>query len=217
MAQIFPPSANTLVRSSAVAVVTLIGAAIALAYAINDSGYVTRQDQIRHQEVPFSHRHHVESMGLDCRYCHWQAEEGHFAGIPPTHTCMTCHNQIWNDSPMLAPVRESYETGEPLVWSRVHDLPDFVYFNHSIHVYKGIGCAECHGRIDQMALVWQENSLHMGWCLECHRNPENFIRPRSEIYNMAWDPTPAEQAEIGPQLVEEYNVQTQDHCYTCHR
>lgn len=217
MAQIFPRSANALVRASVVGVLGLIAAVITLAYAVNSGGYVTRQNLIRHQEVPFSHRHHVESMGIDCQYCHWMAEESSYAGIPPTHVCMTCHSGIWTESPMLEPVRQSYANDEPLVWNKVHDLPDYVYFNHAIHVSKGMGCASCHGRVDKMALVWQENTLHMSWCLECHRNPEQFIRPRSEITNMEWDPSPAEQAELGPQLVEEYNVQSQDHCYTCHR
>lgn len=217
MAQIFPRSANALVRVSIAVVVLLVASVVALAYAINSSGYITREDLIRHQDVPFSHRHHVQSMGIDCRYCHWMAEEGHYAGIPPTHTCMTCHSQIWPESPMLQPVRDSYAKDEPLVWNKVHDLPDYVYFNHSIHLKKGMGCTSCHGQVQNMALVWQENSLHMSWCLDCHRNPEKFIRPKSEIYNMTWDPSPAEQAELGPKLVEEYDVETQDHCYTCHR
>lgn len=217
MAQIFPRSANSVVRASIAGLVGLVAAVIALAYGIHGGGYMTRQDLIRHQDVPFSHRHHVQSMGIDCRYCHWLAEESHFAGVPPTHTCMTCHSQIWAESPMLEPVRESYANDEPLVWNRVHDLPDFVYFNHSIHVAKGMGCATCHGRVDQMALVWQESTLHMSWCLDCHRNPEQYVRPKDEIYNMAWNPTSYEQDELGPRLVEEYDIQTQTHCYTCHR
>jgi hypothetical protein len=217
MAQIFPPSANAWVRASIAGLIGLVASVGILAYWINVGGYVTRQNLIRHQEVPFSHRHHVQSMGIDCRYCHWSAEESNYAGIPPTHTCMTCHSQIWVDSPMLAPVRESYDENTALVWNKVHDLPDYVYFNHSIHVKKGIGCASCHGPVQQMALVWQENTLHMSWCLECHRNPEQFIRPTSEIYNMTWDPSPAQQEELGRHLVESYNVQSQDHCYTCHR
>ncbi|MGF1508684.1 MAG: cytochrome c3 family protein [Myxococcota bacterium] len=217
MAQIFPPSANAWARASIVGLLGFIASVFALGYAINSGGYVTRQNLIRHQEVPFSHRHHVQSMGIDCRYCHWSAEESNYAGVPPTHTCMTCHSQIWVDSPMLAPVRESYDENKPLVWSKVHDLPDYVYFNHAIHVAKGIGCASCHGPVQQMALVWQDATLHMSWCLECHRNPEEFIRPRSEIYNMTWDPSPARQEELGRHLLEAYNVQSQDHCYTCHR
>ncbi|HJL40678.1 MAG TPA: cytochrome c3 family protein [Myxococcales bacterium LLY-WYZ-16_1] len=217
MAQIFPRSANAVFRATVMGVIGLVAATVALAYGIHGGGYFTRQDLIRHQPVPFSHRHHVESMGIDCRYCHWLAEESHFAGIPPTHTCMGCHSQIWAESPMLKPVRDSYESGEPLVWNRVHDLPDFVYFNHSIHVAKGMGCATCHGRVDEMALVWQENTLHMAWCLDCHRNPEKYVRPKDQIYNMAWNPTAREQAELGPKLVEAYDIQTQDHCYTCHR
>ena len=207
------------------AVLCTVATVVALAYGLGTSPYITGQSVHRHQPVQFSHRHHVESMGIECRYCHFNVEESAFAGIPPTHTCMTCHSQIWADSPYLEIVRDSYANQKPLEWTRVHDLPDFVYFNHSIHVKKGMGCASCHGRIDKMATVYQENSLTMGWCLECHRNPEQNIRPRSEITNMAWKPgdEPSVKngeetsAELRKRLLEEYDAHPQDTCYTCHR
>lgn len=220
MAQLFPPSANAWARASIALVVGTLATIVVLLYAFGSSSYVTRQEEARHQPISFSHRHHVESMGLECRYCHFNVEESKFAGIPPTHTCMTCHSQIWADSPYLEKVRESYATEQPIEWTRVHDLPDFVYFNHSIHVKKGIGCVSCHGRIDQMAAVYQKEPLNMGWCLDCHRNPEAHIRPRSEITNMGWKPdlAPGEsRQEYGAKLVEQYGANPQDNCYTCHR
>ena len=132
----------------------------------------------REQPIPFSHAHHVGGLGIDCRYCHTSVETSSFAGIPPTKTCMNCHSQIWSTSPTLEPVRESFRTGVSIQWTRVNDLPDYVYFNHSIHVNKGIGCESCHGRVDRMPLTWQENSLQMDWCLDCHRDPGKHIRPR---------------------------------------
>lgn len=217
MAQLFPPSANAWARASLVLLLVTLVTVVLLAYAMGNSPYFTRQTEARHQPVSFSHRHHVESMGIECRYCHYHVEESKFAGIPPTHTCMTCHSQIWADSDYLKPVRESYEKEDPIEWTRVHDLPDFVYFNHAIHVAKGVGCYSCHGRIDQMAAVYQAHDLTMGWCLECHRNPENYLRPRSEITNMAWRAESEPQEQLGLRLVEEYQVNPQEHCYTCHR
>ena len=218
MAQLFPPSANAWARASLVLILLTLASGVALLYAMGSSPYVTRQQEARHQPISFSHRHHVESMGIECRYCHVHVEESKFAGIPPTHTCMTCHSQIWSDSAYLGLIRESYEKDEPIAWTRVHDLPDFVYFNHAIHVKKGIGCESCHGRIDEMAAVYQENTLTMGWCLDCHRNPERFIRPREEITTMGWKPPKGVSREAyGAELVEAYDAQPQDHCYTCHR
>ena len=217
MAQLFPPSANTWARASIVLVLVLVGSVLGLGYLLSDSPYKTRQGEARHQPISFSHRHHVESMGIECRYCHMHVEESKFAGIPPTHTCMTCHSQIWSDSPYLEKVRNSYKEEKPIEWVRVHDLPDFVYFNHSIHVKKGVGCYSCHGPVDKMAAVYKEHTLGMGWCLDCHRNPEPNLRPRSEITNMNWMPTEETQAELGARLAEEYQVSPQDNCYTCHR
>jgi hypothetical protein len=163
---------------------------IALGVGLNElqrSPWVTRQGQRPDQPVPFSHKHHVEGLGLQCQYCHTQVEKAAYAGIPPTKTCINCHAQIWTNAELLEPVRHSWATGESIQWIRVHDLPDYVYFNHEIHVNKGIGCASCHGRVDEMPLMYQQNSLQMEWCLNCHRNPAPNLRPTSEIYNMSWN------------------------------
>ncbi len=216
MAQIFHRSANTLARVSIFGAVFILGALVWLSATVYRSAYFTDVGEAREQPVPFSHKHHVAGLGIDCRYCHTAVEESSYAGIPPTETCMTCHSQIWSDSPMLEPVRESFRTGQSLEWIKVHDLPDFVYFNHSIHLAKGIGCSTCHGRVDQMPLVWPVNTLYMEWCLGCHRAPEKFVRPRSEIFNMAWTP-PADQIERGRELVKEYKIESLTHCSTCHR
>lgn len=219
MSQIFHPSTNTFAK------VTIFGAVFFLAMigivglAIARSPYVTDVGIARSQPVQFSHEHHVNGLGIDCRYCHTSVEVSAYAGIPPTHTCMSCHSQIWNDSPALAAVRESYRTGLPIVWTRVHRVPDYVYFNHSIHVNKGVGCASCHGPVDQMPLVWKAEPMTMEWCLACHREPEQHLRPREQIYNMDW--TPAEdQFTLGTRLKEEYHVAdpyTLTQCYICHR
>ncbi len=218
MGQIFHSSANAYAKLGIVFAALLGGFLFWLTFALNASPYTTRQLVPRAQDVPFSHRHHVSGLGVDCRYCHTSVEESAFAGIPPTETCMTCHSQIWTEAPMLEPVRASYRDETPLEWNRVHDLPDFAYFNHSIHLKKGVGCVTCHGQVDQMPLVHQENTLHMGWCLECHRNPERYVRPREEVFNMNWTPPPGEtQESLGRKLVEEYGIQTLQSCSTCHR
>lgn len=215
MSQIFKPSTNTLAR------VTLFGAiffalvSVWILVSLNRSAYATRQTIVRMQPVPFSHDHHTEAMGISCLYCHTSVEESAFAGVPPTATCMNCHKLIWNDSPMLEPVRASFRNGEPIQWARVHDLPDFVYFNHSIHIAKGVGCVTCHGRVDKMPLMKQAVSLQMEWCLECHRAPQDFVRPRSEIYNMEWEAE--DQAALGAKLVEQYDIQSLVSCSVCHR
>jgi hypothetical protein len=158
----------------------------------------------------------VNGLGIDCRYCHTTVEESAFAGIPPTKTCMTCHSQIWADSPMLEPVRASFRADTSIPWTRVNDLPDFVYFDHSIHVNKGIGCVTCHGRVDQMPLTWRAHPLTMEWCLECHRAPERFVRPRAQVFRMDWEP-PRYRLALGQQLVREYHIQPNTSCSTCHR
>jgi len=186
MAQVFDRSSNALARASLVLTGLIV---IALGVALNSlqrSPWVTRQGQRPDQPVPFSHKHHVEGLGLQCQYCHTSVEKSSYAGIPPTKTCMNCHSQIWTDAQLLEPVRESWATGKSINWIRVHDLPDYVYFNHEIHVNKGIGCASCHGRVDEMPLMYEENTLQMEWCLNCHRDPAKNLRPTSEIYNMAW-------------------------------
>ena len=186
MAQVFDRSSNALARASLVLTGLIV---IALGVGLNSlqrSPWVTRQGQRPDQPVPFSHKHHVEGLGLQCQYCHTSVERSSYAGIPPTKTCINCHAQIWTNAALLEPVRHSWATGESINWIRVHDLPDYVYFNHEIHVNKGIGCASCHGRVDEMPLMYMENSLQMEWCLNCHRNPTKNLRPTSEVYNMAW-------------------------------
>ncbi len=215
MAQVFKPSANTYARLSIFGAVFAVGGLLFALLAFMRSDYMTRAKAAREQPVPFSHKHHVAELGIDCRYCHTTVERTAYAGIPPTQTCMNCHSQIWKDAPTLAPVRASYETGQSIEWTKVHDLPDFVYFNHSIHVAKGIGCASCHGAVDRMNLTWQENSLHMEWCLQCHRNPEQFVRPRSEVFNMEW--SAEDQGTLGPTLVAENKIESRDDCTVCHR
>ncbi|HWT81195.1 MAG TPA: cytochrome c3 family protein [Candidatus Methylomirabilis sp.] len=219
MAQIFRSSANTLARASIVGGVLLLGAIGAFLYGIGYSSYVTEVGVPRIQPVPFSHKHHVTDDGIDCRYCHTSVEESAFAGIPSTKICMNCHSQIWLDNPMLDPVRESLRSGKSLQWTRVHNLPGFVYFNHSIHINKGVGCVSCHGRVDQMPLTWRENTLYMDWCLECHRAPERFVRPRQYVFSMDWQP-PEDQLRLGRKLVKEYKIQDPrvlTSCSTCHR
>jgi ferredoxin len=216
MGQIFRRSANWALRASILLIVSFLGIGLAILLNINRIDYVSQVNVAVDQPVPFSHKHHVTGMGIDCRYCHTNVEESAFAGIPPTETCMTCHVQIWSEAPMLEPVRASFRDGNALQWTRVHDLPDFVFFNHSIHVSKGVGCQSCHGQVDQMPLMWKEHTLNMEWCLDCHRAPEDYLRPRSEVFNMNWKPGPDHD---GKKLVDQYDVQTVQltDCSICHR
>jgi hypothetical protein len=186
MAQVFDRSSNALARASLVLTGLLVIVLGVTLDQLQRSPWVTRQGQRADQPIPFSHKHHVEGLGLQCQYCHGTVEVSSYAGIPPTKTCINCHSQIWTNAALLEPVRESWATGASIQWIRVHDLPDYVYFNHEIHVNKGIGCASCHGRVDQMPLMYMENTLQMEWCLNCHRNPAVNLRPTGEIYNMAW-------------------------------
>ena len=216
MSQIFHRSTNTISRVSVFGGVAALVILLAGVAAINRSYYVTEVNVARTQPVQFSHKHHVKDDGIDCRYCHTSVEESPFAGMPPTSTCMNCHTQIWANSPLLEPVRESYRTGQSIQWTRVHNLPGFVYFNHSIHVNKGVGCVTCHGRVDDMPLMWRENSLYMEWCLECHRAPERFVRPREYVFSMEWQPQ-EDQIALGRKLVQEYKIQKLTSCSVCHR
>ena len=216
MAQIFHPSTNTISRVTIFGGLILLLAVVAGLTTINESPYITEVGVARSQPVPFSHKHHVGDDGIDCRYCHTSVEESSFAGIPPTKTCMNCHTQIWPDSPILEPVRESFRTGQSIQWTRVHNLPGFVYFNHSIHVHKGIGCVTCHGRVDKMPLMWRENTLYMDWCLDCHRAPERYVRPREYVFSMQYQ-APADQLALGQKLIKEYRIQKLTSCSTCHR
>jgi hypothetical protein len=217
MAQLFPKAANQIAKASVVLAVA--GAALAAALVmgvIPRSSLVTRQNEAREQPVQFYHWHHTAGMGIDCRYCHTSVDKSAVAGIPPTKTCMNCHSQIFNQSPTLEPVRASFRTNTSIEWVKVHDLPDFVYFNHSAHVNKGVGCTTCHGPVGKMAFVWQEKSLLMEWCLDCHRQPEKYLRPKSEVYSLSYEP-PAGQLALGRRLAAEYKVKTSTSCSTCHR
>jgi hypothetical protein len=219
MGQIFHRSTNVISKVSIFGAVFFLGALLWLMMEFNRSSYNTQAFVPREQPVQFSHKHHVGDVGIDCRYCHTSVETSAFAGIPPTKTCMNCHSQLFSDSPYLEIVRESFRTGKPIGWTRVHDLPDFAYFNHSIHVNKGVGCTTCHGQIDRMPLVFQTASLQMEWCLECHRQPENVLRPKDKVFDMNWQP-PADQIEQGRKLASEYQIQSAAQltsCSTCHR
>ena len=219
MAQLFGPGANTVARLVLVAIPVVPAALVLLAYAIMKSPYVTAQDVVRQQPVPFSHQHHVGQLGLDCRYCHTSAAVSSFAGLPPTETCMTCHSQIWTQAPMLAPVRESLASGQPIRWQRVNRLPGYAYFNHSIHLAKGVGCTTCHGPVATMPLMRQAAPLTMGWCLSCHRDPAPNLRPREAVYDPYWTP-PANQAQAGAELAARYHVRPSERltdCSVCHR
>ena len=216
MAQLFHRSANTLAKVSIFGGLILAGSILVVAYALDRGSYTTDVAVVKDQPVPFSHKHHVTDDGIDCRYCHTTVETSSYAGLPATEICMSCHSQIWSNATLLEPVRASYRTGESLAWTRVHDLPEFVYFNHSIHINKGIGCASCHGRVDQMPLMYKANTLYMNWCLDCHREPWKYVRPREQVFNMAYEP-PANQEEFGRRLVKEYKIQSLTDCWTCHR
>ena len=233
MPQIFKASTNSLARTSLIlTVLALGGGGGALFELIANSSYATRQGEAREQPIPFSHAHHVGSMGIDCRYCHTGVDNSQHAMVPPTKTCMNCHSQIWTNAALLEPVRASYRSGQSLQWTRVNQLPDFVYFNHSIHVTKGVGCNTCHGPVDQMPLMYQQATLQMEWCLDCHRAPQKNLRPRDQVFNMRYQqPTSAnpvavegqsftDQDELGMSLVKKYNVRSVKDitsCNTCHR
>jgi hypothetical protein len=218
-AQLFHPGTNVIARVSIMVVLALLVVAVLVLIGFFQSNYVDEVMIHIEQPVPFSHAHHVGGLGIDCRYCHASVETSAVAEVPPTHTCMTCHSQVWTDSPLLEPVRESYRTSTPILWNRVHDLPDFVYFNHSMHLENGVGCATCHGPVDEMALTYQAEPLTMGWCLDCHREPEQHIRPQEELFNMNWELPEDEQHALGLQLVEQYEIDTNylTECYVCHR
>ena len=219
MAQIFRPYANLLARYSIPGLLLLLIAVVVVIVQWNRSSWDNETDVYVRQPVPFSHEHHVSGLGVDCRYCHNTVEVSSSAGLPPTHTCMSCHSQVWTESEMLAPVRASYRNEQPIQWNRVYDLPDFVYFNHSIHVNKGVGCESCHGRVDQMPLIYKANTLYMQWCLDCHRNPERHLRPQEYIYAFGYELPAVEQRRVGRDLIERHDidVETLDNCSICHR
>lgn len=219
MAQIFNKSANNIAKISMVVAVVLAGVAGFAFTQISRSSYMTGRYLEKQQPVQFSHKHHVGDDGIDCRYCHTTVETTASAGMPPTQTCMNCHSQIWSDSPYLEPVRASYRDNKPIEWEKVHDLPEYTYFNHSIHVAKGVGCSTCHGQIDNMPAVYQENTLQMEWCLACHREPEKFIRPKAEVFNMNYQPGDIDQKDRD-KLKIDYKIRSKEmmtSCSTCHR
>ena len=216
MAQVFHRSTNTLSRLSIFGGLFVLAGALWLILTIDRTDYVTQANTVREQPVPFSHQHHVGAIGIDCRYCHTSVEKSSFAGIPPTRTCMNCHAQIWSDAPYLEPVRASFRDNKPLTWLRVHDLPDFVYFDHSVHISRGVGCTTCHGPVNRMPLMRQQASLLMEWCLNCHRHPERYVRPKEKVFDVNWQPPP-NQIEKGRELVAAYGIAPRTSCSTCHR
>ena len=219
MAQIFHRSFNFISRLSLSGIAFLAGLSLAGVLVVARSPYMTNQRVTRAQPIQFSHKHHVGDDGIDCRYCHTSVETSAYAGIPPTKTCMNCHSVLFNNVGYLEPLRESYRTEQSIEWVKVHRLADYVYFNHSIHINKGIGCSSCHGAINEMPLVFQASPLTMQWCLDCHRNPQLNLRPKEEIFNMNWK-APANQEEVGTKLATEYRLRTTSEltsCSTCHR
>lgn len=232
MAQLFPKGYNTVMRVLLIALpLSGAGGGITLS-AFYRSDYTTGAREVVEQPIPFSHKHHNAELGIDCRYCHSSVESSAVAGIPPTKTCMNCHQAMWTGSDSLQPVRTSWETNTPIVWNKVHNVPHYTYFNHSIHLAKGVGCYSCHGPIDDMNLVFQSKTLLMEWCLDCHRNPEKNLRPRSEVFNMQYTSrqasvdvdgeafAPMGQSELGRKLKEKYLVRdhnTLTNCSMCHR
>ena len=246
--QIFHRSANSLAKVSIFGGVFLLGLVAVVVYTLmGTSGYLTGQYVVKRQPVPFSHEHHTRGLGIDCRYCHTSVERSAFAGLPPTETCMNCHRQIWTNAELLEPIRASYRDNVPVQWNRVHDLPDFVYFNHSVHIAKGIGCYSCHGKVNRMPLMFQNASLQMQWCLDCHRNPAQNVRPREEVFNLDWEagrpatysnravnarflgvsedklkeagwsPSAADVRRMQANLAKDYKLQSLTSCSTCHR
>lgn len=218
MPQLFTKSADTILRASIVLLVLMVCALAGALSMIARSPYMTGQYVTTAQQIPFSHQHHVADLGIDCRYCHQSVEFASRAGVPATQLCMNCHRILFNESDMLAPVLASWREERPLQWNRVYDLPDYVYFNHSIHVHKGIACYECHGRVDRMPLMTQVAPLTMQWCLDCHRNPQTHIRPRTLVF----EPRPLEELvpdveSLQQRLADEYDLKVRTDCYTCHR
>jgi Cytochrome c7 and related cytochrome c len=218
MGQIFKERANAIARLVVFGGPVLIVVVGAVFYALGQSDFLTRVHSPLDQPVPFSHQHHVGGLGIDCRYCHTSVTQSPFAGLPPTETCMTCHSQIWKDAPVLQPVRDSFQTGTPIKWTRVYDLPDYVYFDHSIHVNKGVACVTCHGRVDEMPITWKTQPLYMRWCLDCHRQPEENLRQPDKVFDLQFKPFPNQSASKRQLIVENHvHPQGLTDCYTCHR
>lgn len=216
MAQVFPRRANTVARGSLIGGLGLLLILSAAYWVYIRTPLFTGVGFQQPQPVPFSHQIHAGELGIDCRYCHTTVETEAFAGMPDTKTCMNCHTIVRNQDPLLAPIRDSFNTGKAMQWTTVNDLPDYVFFDHSIHINKGIGCSSCHGQVDQEPLMSKGASLQMGFCINCHMHPEQNVRPRDQVFNMSWKP-PANQVQMGTQLVQEYHIQTKLSCSVCHR
>lgn len=218
MPQLFRARANGIARLLVWGAPVLVLAVLAVSVMLPRSDFATGSGRALAQPVPFSHQHHVDGLGLDCRYCHDAVETSAFAGLPATEVCMTCHSQLWTEAEALAPVRASLASGEPLRWQRVNSLPDFTYFNHAIHVDKGVGCVTCHGPVEAMPLTWQVKPLTMGWCLECHRDPAPNLRPPDAVFRTDWTP-PDDIHAVRAALMQELDIdpETMTDCYVCHR
>jgi hypothetical protein len=215
MARLFAPFADTAFRIALLGLISGGAALVLVPFVYVRTPYNDNREFPVDQPVQFDHRHHVKDDGIDCRFCHSAVEKTAYAGIPSTELCMGCHNEVWQKSALLEPVRRSYFSGQPLPWNRVHKLPDFVYFNHAIHVNKGVGCVTCHGRVDQMPLDYQVAPLTMGWCLDCHRNPAPNLRPLDQITNMAWEPP--SDPRFATELAQALGVRSLTYCTACHR
>ncbi|MEM9398842.1 MAG: cytochrome c3 family protein [Verrucomicrobiota bacterium] len=217
MANIFPRWTNWLAIKAVIAVIC-IKAAVILGVTYYCTPKYTRVGYMPTQPVPFDHSLHVGQLGMDCRYCHTGVEQSSHSNVPATQTCMNCHSQVKAGSAKLAEVRKSWETGNPVSWVRIHKSPDYVYFNHAVHVNRGVSCASCHGKVNEMRVVWHDQSQSMGWCLDCHRNPEKNLRPLNEVYNMDWEADSYHaQIKQGMQFVKEWNVNPPQNCAGCHR
>ncbi len=217
--QLFAPSADARFRLAIYVIVVGVALLLVVSAGVTRSFYFTGVGVAREQPVPFSHKHHSGELGIDCRNCHAAVEVSSTAGLPQTWTCMTCHSQIWTNAAMLAPVRASLVNNEPLHWTRINRLPSYTYFNHSIHIAKGIGCSSCHGPVNTMNLMYKAHAFEMQFCLNCHRNPAQFVRPPEEIWNMEWAP-PADQDTRGKALVLQYHISGParlSDCSICHR
>jgi hypothetical protein len=217
MPQLFPPSVDLYARVFALGVGLLLVGGTYSAYLLNRSPYWTKVGVGLQQPVPFSHQHHVGELGLDCRFCHSFVAKSPYAGMPDTQTCMICHSQVWKNAPVLAPVRNSYAENRPIAWNRVNDMPGYVYFDHSIHTNKGIGCTSCHGRLDEMPMTWKSTDMEMQWCLSCHRHPEGQLRDPAEIYQMNW--TASGDFHLQEEWIKQRGIQKEHltDCSACHR
>jgi hypothetical protein len=217
MANLFRKSANELPAKIIVGLLVVAATAVASITYYFTPKY-TRVGYMPQQPVPYNHFLHVEQLGIDCRYCHTQVEVSGHANVPDAGTCMACHSQVKKDSPLLAPIRQSYESGEPVQWVRIHQVPDYVYFNHAVHVNRGVSCVECHGQVNEMVEVWHDKPLSMAFCLDCHRNPEQFIRPLDQVYNLNWKPANADEHKAwATEAVVHWNLNPPQSCSGCHR